>query len=142
MDDAMQSWTGSRWACYRRRLRLDHLILPVNDLGASVEFYTRVLGFGHEERPPFITLRVTPDLVIQLAPWGTQGGEHLAFALERSEFDRVLRRVREAGIEYGDAFDAVGNMRGPGRADGAHGATCSLYFFDPNRHLIEIAYYE
>jgi hypothetical protein len=80
--------------------------------------------------------------VIQLAPWGTKGGEHLAFALTRDEFEQVFRRVRAAAIEYGDAFDAVGNMRGPGRADGARGATHSLYFFDPNRHLIEVAYYE
>ena len=50
--------------------------------------------------------------------------------------------MRDTAIDYGDAFDAVGNMRGPGRADGAHGATHSLYFFDPNRHLIEVAYYE
>jgi catechol 2,3-dioxygenase-like lactoylglutathione lyase family enzyme len=133
----------ARRACYRGALRLDHLILPVNDLNASVAFYTHVVGFTHEgDRPPFASLRVTTDFVIQLAPWGTKGGEHLAFALTRDEFDQVFRRVREAGIEYGDAFDAVGNMRGPGRADGAHGATNSLYFFDPNRHLIEFAYYE
>ncbi len=124
-------------------MRLDHLILLVNDLTASVDFYTCILGLTHEgERPPFVTVRVTPDFVIQLAPWGTQGGEHLAFALTRDEFDEVFRRVRDVGIEYGDAFDAVGNMNGPGRADGAHGATHSLYFFDPNRHLIEVAYYE
>jgi catechol 2,3-dioxygenase-like lactoylglutathione lyase family enzyme len=124
-------------------LRLDHLILPVNDLNASVDFYTRVLGFTHEgARIPFATVRVTPDFVIQLAAWGTKGGEHLAFALTRDEFEQVFRRIREAGIEYGDAFDAVGNLRGPGRADGAHGTTYSLYCFDPNKHLVEVAYYE
>jgi catechol 2,3-dioxygenase-like lactoylglutathione lyase family enzyme len=123
-------------------MRLDHLILPVNDQPASVDFYVRVLGFADEgRREPFAVVRVSPDLVLQLAPWGTQGGEHLAFAMERAELDRVFTRVREAGIGYGDAFDAVGNMRGPGRADGAHGATTSLYFFDPNRHLIEILCY-
>ena len=32
--------------------RLDHLILPVNDVPASVAFYEGVLGFGCEgERP-------------------------------------------------------------------------------------------
>jgi catechol 2,3-dioxygenase-like lactoylglutathione lyase family enzyme len=124
-------------------MRLDHLILPVNDLAASLEFYTRILGFTSErQRPPFEVIRVTPDFVIQLAPWGTRGGEHLAFALSRAEFEDVFRRVREAGLEYGDAFDGVGNMRGPGRADGAHGTTESLYFFDPSRHLIEIATYD
>ena len=122
--------------------QLDHLILMVNDPRVSTEFYTRILGFADDgERPPFRVLRVAPGFVIQLAPWGTKGGEHLAFAMSRDEVDAVLGRVREAGIPYGDAFDAVGNMRGPGDADGAGGATRSLYFFDPNGHLIEVLYY-
>jgi catechol 2,3-dioxygenase-like lactoylglutathione lyase family enzyme len=123
--------------------QLDHLILAVNDAQKSVDFYTRVLGFRHEgERPPFSTVRVTPSFVLQLAPWGTQGGEHLAFAMSRAEFAEAFRRIREAGIEYGDAFESVGNMRGPGASDGAGGATRSLYLFDPSRHLIEILYYD
>jgi len=123
-------------------MRLDHLILPVNELDATLDFYTRIVGLTREpDRPPFSVLRVTPDFVVLLAPWGTKGGEHLAFAMTASELDAAFRRVREAGIEYGDAFDAVGNMRGPGVADGARGATRSLYVFDPSRHLIELACY-
>jgi catechol 2,3-dioxygenase-like lactoylglutathione lyase family enzyme len=122
---------------------LDHLILPVNDTTQSLAFYTGILGLEREtDRPPFSTVRVTPDFVLQLAPWGTSGGEHLAFAMDRRDFEAAFRRVREAGIQYGDAFDAVGNMRGPGKADGARGPTTSLYFFDPSRHLIEIICYE
>jgi catechol 2,3-dioxygenase-like lactoylglutathione lyase family enzyme len=123
--------------------QLDHLILMVNDLHASLDFYTRILGFiAAGERPPFTVVRVTPDFVIQLAPFGTSGGEHLAFAMSRAELEATFARVREAGIPYGDAFDQVGNMRGPGVADGARGATTSLYFFDPSRHLIEVACYD
>jgi catechol 2,3-dioxygenase-like lactoylglutathione lyase family enzyme len=124
-------------------VRLDHLILMVNDLERSIDFYTRILGFIAEApRPPFSTLRVSPDCVLQLAPWGTKGGNHLAFAMTREEFDGTFRRVRDAGIPYGDAFDAADNMRGPGIADGAGGATRSLYVFDPSKHLIEVMYYE
>ena len=123
-------------------VHLDHLILMVNDQAASIEFYTGILGFTDEGmRGPFAVLRVNPDCVMQLAPWGTKGGEHLAFAMTRAELDAVFGRVRSAGIPHGDAFDAVGNMRGPGVADGAKGATQSLYFFDPNKHLIEILAY-
>jgi catechol 2,3-dioxygenase-like lactoylglutathione lyase family enzyme len=122
---------------------LDHLILPVGDVDASLRFYTGVLGLTHEgERAPFTIVRVAPDLTIQLAPWGTTGGQHLAFAMPRSDFDAVFERVRAAGIDYGDAFDSVGNGRGPGEEVGARGAGASLYFFDPNRHLIEIRHYE
>ena len=62
--------------------------------------------------------------------------------LSRAEFDEVFQRVRNRAIEYGDAFDTVGNMRGPGDSDGAKGRWKAIYFFDPNRHLIEVAYYE
>ena len=124
-------------------MQLDHLILAVTNREQSIEFYTRVLGFAYEgEREPFSVIRVTPDLVLQLAPWGSKGDGHLAFSVTRSEFDEVLRRVREAGIDYGDAFNTIGNMRAPGDADGARGPGKAVYLFDPSKHLIEIRYYD
>ena len=125
--------------------QLDHTILNVNDRAKSVEFYTEVLGFGYEgerEGTPFSVIRVAPDFMLQLAPFGTKGNEHLAFSMSRAEFDRAFQRVRDRGIEYGDSFDTVGNMRGPGDSEGAKGRWKAIYLFDPNRHLIEIAYYE
>jgi catechol 2,3-dioxygenase-like lactoylglutathione lyase family enzyme len=123
-------------------VRLDHLILPVNDVPASVAFYERVLGFACEgERPPFTVLRVADDLTLQLAPWGTEGGVHLAFALPRAEFDAAFARLRAAGIPFGDSFHDVGNGRGPGDEDGARGPGKAVYVFDPSRHLIELRHY-
>ena len=122
---------------------LDHLILQVNDVEESSRFYTEILGLTNEgKRDPFTVLRVTADFTIQLAPWGTKGGEHLAFAMPRAEFEEVFRRVREGGIEFGDSFHSVGNMKGPGEEAGARGPGASLYLFDPNKHLIEIRHYE
>jgi catechol 2,3-dioxygenase-like lactoylglutathione lyase family enzyme len=124
-------------------IQLDHIILQVNDLAESIGFYTGVLGLKHEgERDPFSIIRVTSDFTIQLAPWGTRGGEHLAFAMSRKEFDEVFRRVVDGGIPYGDRYDSVGNMRGPGDEAAARGMGQALYFFDPNQHLIEIRHYE
>jgi catechol 2,3-dioxygenase-like lactoylglutathione lyase family enzyme len=123
-------------------MQLDHLILAVNDQEASTRFFTDILGLTSEGRlDPFTIIRVTPDLVLQLAPFGTHGGEHLSFSMSAEEFDAVFSRVRLAGIPYGDSFDAVGNMRGPGQQPGARGNGTSLYFFDPNQHLIEICHY-
>jgi len=122
---------------------LDHLILRVNDREESVRFYTEVLGLTYEgEQGPFAVVRVTPDLTLQLAPWGTTGGEHLAFAMPRHEFEAVFATVREKGIAFGDSFHSVGNMKGPGVESGAHGAGASLYLLDPSKHLIEIRHYE
>jgi catechol 2,3-dioxygenase-like lactoylglutathione lyase family enzyme len=133
-------------------IQLDHLILAVNDRKKSVEFFADILGLKYEgDREPFSVIRVTPDFTIQIAPWGTKGGEHLAFAMSREEFDEVFRRIIDAKIEYGDDFHSVGNMRGPGdetaestksAGGGARGPGKNLYFFDPSRHLIEIRHYE
>jgi len=122
---------------------LDHLILHVNDVERTVRFYTDILGWTNEgKREPFTVVRVTADFTIQLAPWGTKGGEHLAFAMPRAEFIEVFRRVRDSGVDFGDSFHSVGNMKGPGEEDGARGLGASLYLFDPNKHLIEVRHYE
>jgi catechol 2,3-dioxygenase-like lactoylglutathione lyase family enzyme len=124
-------------------LHLDHLIIRVNDMDASVRFYTEVLGLRSEgSEGPFGVLRVNPELTLQLAAWSTEGNEHFAFAMGKAEFEAVFKRVREAGIAYGDAFDRVGNMKGPGQESGARGVGKAVYFFDPNRHLIEIRSYD
>src|SRR5271167_4861162 len=123
--------------------QLDHIILAVNDVTQSIDFYTHILGLTYDgQREPFSMIRVTAHFVVQLAPWNTKGGEHLAFAMTRAEFEATFARIREAGIEYGDSFHAVGNMRGPGEEAGAEGMGKALYFFDPSKHLIEIRHYE
>ena len=124
-------------------ITLDHLILPVNDRAASLAFYTETLGFAYAgERPPFSVVRVNESTTLQLAPWGTEGNQHLAFALSRADFEATFARARAAGIAYGDSFHSVGNMQGPGEEDGARGPGKALYLLDPSRHLIEIRYYE
>ena len=123
-------------------MQLDHLILPVNDLAASVDFYTSVMGFQNDgESGPFTVVRVTPDLTMQLAPWGTEGGTHLAFALDRPDFDAAFERIKEAGLDWGDSFHTVGSNGEPGEEDGAHGMGATVYTFDPSKHLIEIRTY-
>ena len=122
---------------------LDHIILAVNNRDETLRFYTEVLGLTHDgEAPPFSVLRVTDRLTLQIAPWGTDGGEHLAFAMTKAEFEDVFSRVRESGIPYGDSFHEVGNMQGPGAEPGARGPGKAVYFFDPSKHLIEIRHYE
>ena len=122
---------------------IDHLILNVNDVPASVDFYVKVLGFELEgEDGPFTVIRVNEEFTLQLAPWGTGGNEHLAFALSREAFDNAFARVKEKGIPYGDSYHSVGNNLGPGVESGARGPAPTLYMNDPNNHLIEIRTYE
>ena len=122
---------------------IDHLILNVNDISASVDFYVNVLGFKNEgEDGPFTVIRVNETFTLQLAPWGTKGNEHYAFALSRDEFDRVFSSIKEKEIPYGDSFHSVGNNVGPGNETGAKGPAPTVYLNDPNKHLIEIRTYE
>lgn len=121
---------------------IDHLILKVNDLEASVEFYSEVLGFTSEGmQEPFAVVRVSESFQLQLAPWGTEGFEHLAFSVSAEEFDAIFSKVKALGIEYGPSFHSVGDNEGPGEEVGAKGAAPTLYFYDPNKHLIEIRSY-
>ena len=122
---------------------IDHLILNVNDVASSVDFYVNVLGFQLEgEDGPFMVIRVDQNFILLLGPWGTKGGEHLAFAMRREEFEKTFARVKEKGVPYGDSFHSVGNKLGPGNENGARGAGPTVYMNDPNNHLIEIRTYE
>jgi catechol 2,3-dioxygenase-like lactoylglutathione lyase family enzyme len=124
-------------------MQLDHLILAVNDIDASTRFFSDILGLACEgEAGPFRVIRVSPELTLQLAPWGTTGGQHLAFSMSPAEFDAVFARIRAGGLPYGDSYHDVGNSRGPGRELGSQGMGASLYLFDPNEHLIEIRQYD
>jgi catechol 2,3-dioxygenase-like lactoylglutathione lyase family enzyme len=122
---------------------VDHIILKVNSLEDSVAFYTSVLGFVAEGTDgPFTVVRVGPDCQLQLAPWGTAGFEHYAFAVSRTEFEQIFERIKAAGIAYGPTFASVGTNTGPGVEDGARGLAPTLYFNDPNKHLLEVRSYE
>jgi catechol 2,3-dioxygenase-like lactoylglutathione lyase family enzyme len=122
---------------------LDHLIIKVNDLEASVQFYSDILGFTPKGVDgPFAVMGVSEQLQLQFAPWGTEGFEHYAFAVSRQDFDRIFSRIREAGLDYGPSFDSVGSNTGPGVEAGARGDAPTLYFNDPNKHLLEIRTYD
>jgi catechol 2,3-dioxygenase-like lactoylglutathione lyase family enzyme len=62
--------------------------------------------------------------------------------MSKPEFEQTLARLKDAGIPYGDNFDTVGNMKGPGRASGSSPNGASIYFLDPDRHMLEIMHYE
>ena len=122
---------------------IDHMILNVNDIQSSVDFYVNILGFQLEgEDGPFTVIRISESFTLLLGPWGTKGGEHLAFAMSRREFDETFDRIKEKGIPYGDSFHSVGNNLGPGNENGARGSGPTVYVNDPNNHLIEIRTYE
>ena len=126
-------------------MELDHLILHVKDAAESITFYREIMGFSHDgPEPPFEMIRVNDRLVILLAAFGVPdiAPQHYAFALDRESFETIFARLKDRGLPYGDAFDAVGNMADPRMERGGRGNAPSLYFNDPSGHLLEIRTYD
>ncbi len=122
--------------------RIDHLVLTVADLAATVTFYTDILGMRHQ------VPKVGPEFVafgphkINLHQRGqefepksqtpTPGSGDLCFITARPMAE-VVAHLAEKG---------VGIEVGPVKRLGALGLMMSVYIRDPDRNLIEIAVYD
>src|SRR5882724_7054257 len=114
-------------------IALDHTILPVGDIAKSTQFYHQVLGLREE---PYALIRVSPTLVLQLIEQPPKFSQHLAFSMSKVEFEGTLARLKGAEIPYGDNFDTVGTMTGPGKSHGSGKNADSIYFRDPDGHML------
>ena len=119
-------------------VELDHLILRVSDVAKSVRFYHKTLGLKYE---PEALVRVSPTLVLQLIEQPPPVSQHLAFSMTKEEFDAAFARLKAMQVPYGDNFDTVGAMTGPGISNGSGKNASSIYFRDPDGHMLEIMHY-
>ena len=121
--------------------RLDHLVLTVADIDATVEFYTRVLG-------------------MKAVTFGT-GRTALAFGRSKinlhqagHEFEPKAHRPAPGSADLcliaadplGQVIEELAAHRvpieeGPVERTGATGPILSVYFRDPDRNLIEVSTY-
>ncbi len=121
--------------------RLDHLVLTVRDIGATCDFYARVLemevvAFGagrkalqfgrqkinlHERGKEFDPKAASP----------TPGSGDLCFITE-VPLPQVMDHIRSCGVEI---------LEGPVRRTGAVGPIESIYIRDPDGNLIEVSNY-
>jgi catechol 2,3-dioxygenase-like lactoylglutathione lyase family enzyme len=122
-------------------LQIDHVVLTVKDISATVSFYERVLGMQHvifEER--YHALHFGSQK-INLHPAGNEYTPHAARPLPGSgdicfvssgQIEEITAKLRREGIvvEYG-----------PVAQTGARGEMVSVYFRDPDMNLIEVACY-
>lgn len=121
--------------------RLDHLVLTVRDLDASIDFYTRVMGFEvvnfGQGRKALAFGRQKINLHPADAPLAphalapTPGSADLCF-VSVAPIDAVLAQLVAAGV----AIES-----GPVPRTGAIGPITSVYFRDPDRNLIEVSVY-
>jgi catechol 2,3-dioxygenase-like lactoylglutathione lyase family enzyme len=121
--------------------QLDHLVLTVVDIDATIDFYTRVLGmtavtFGQGRRAlqfgsQKINLHQRGHEFEPKAQQPTPGSADLCFITDVPLAD-VIAHLGDSGVPI---------VEGPVERTGANGPIRSVYVRDPDGNLIEIANY-
>lgn len=120
---------------------IDHIVLTVRDIQATVDFYQATLGmavetfggdrialkFGSQK----INLHQHGKEFDPRAESPTPGSGDLCFVTE-TPLDTAMAHVQNLGVEV---------IQGPAERSGAGGPILSFYFRDPDLNLIEIANY-
>lgn len=120
---------------------LDHLVLTVTDIPATIVFYTKVLGmsevaFGEDRRAlsfgdQKINLHQRGKEFEPKAYSPTPGSADLCF-ISDTPLPLVISELTAYGVPI---------IEGPIARTGARGPILSVYFRDPDGNLIEICHY-
>jgi catechol 2,3-dioxygenase-like lactoylglutathione lyase family enzyme len=119
---------------------LDHIVLTVADVAATVDFYTKALGmeavtFGDRKALKFgqqkINLHQRGHEFDPKAARPTPGSGDLCF-IAKEPLEEVLHHL---------ALLSIPIEQGPIERTGAMGKLLSIYLRDPDRNLIEISNY-
>ena len=124
---------------------IDHVAIRVSDLERSLAFYRDVLGLAVRDREkydrgelPFVSVAVG-GRHLHLFPTDGPidvGNEHVCLLLRSDEtdtreaIDRLLDRLRTAGVEVGDDE--------PHERLGAYGRDWAAYVSDPDGRTVEL----
>jgi catechol 2,3-dioxygenase-like lactoylglutathione lyase family enzyme len=121
--------------------RLDHFVLTVADIAATVEFYTTVLGmaevsFGAGRRAltfgnSKINLHEVGKEFEPKAERPTPGSADVCLIVE-DDIEQVIAQLTAAGVAV---------LEGPVERTGATGKIVSCYLRDPDRNLVELSNY-
>jgi catechol 2,3-dioxygenase-like lactoylglutathione lyase family enzyme len=120
-------------------LSLDHLVLTVRSIENTVRFYTTVLGmearmfgdnrtalhFGKQK----INLHQMDKPVDRNVRHATPGSADICL-LTDTAMEQAIEELKTKGVLI---------VEGPGRRTGATSALWSVYFYDPDENLVEVA---
>ena len=118
---------------------LDHLVLTVRDIDATSAFYARVLGMEPRQFAPDrfalffgaqkINLHAADRPIDPNVRHATPGSADLCF-ITQTPIAEVVRHLER---------EEVAIVTGPGERAGARSRLMSVYFYDPDENLIEVA---
>jgi catechol 2,3-dioxygenase-like lactoylglutathione lyase family enzyme len=129
--------------------QLDHVNLTVRDVERSVRFYGEVLGLPVVRRDvdasgavtfvsvkagrQIIDFRPRPDYQPPAEPDPrVHGYNHLALVIDPVDPAALIAHLRAQGVEI---------QRGPVQNGGAYGVGTAIYFYDPDRYVVELKQY-
>lgn len=117
---------------------IDHIVIPVSDIDASLHFYTEILGmeacvnqqryavkFGNQK----INLHVGKAQFLPAAQHPTFGSTDICLLAE-GNIEELKTEIESKGIKI---------EMGIVERQGAQGAIHSIYFRDPDDNLIEVS---
>jgi len=116
-------------------VQLNHTIVWCRAKQRSAAFLTELLGLGAAVRfGPFLVVEFGNGVSLDFHDVeGEIASQHYAFLVGEDDFDKILGRIREKGLEHW-ADPGQTRLGEINRRDGGRG----LYFADPDGHLLEI----
>ena len=117
---------------------IDHIVLTVSDIKASVEFYRRVLKMeevtfaGGRKALRFGNQKINLQLLGQEPRNHAQVGSGDLCLITNWSLEDVITHLLQQNIRI---------VEGPVEKSGATGAISSVYFLDPDSNLIEVGVY-
>ncbi|MBE7209584.1 MAG: VOC family protein [Gluconacetobacter diazotrophicus] len=116
-------------------MQLNHTIVWSSDQAASARFLAEMLGRPAPARfGPFHVVGLDNGVsLLFMGRVGTIQAQHHAFLVSETEFDAVMARIRERGLDHW--ADPYGRRSGAiNTDDGGRG----VYFHDPDGHDLEV----
>ncbi len=120
---------------------IDHVVFTVKDIGATCEFYSKVLGmevvtFGEGRKAltfgsQKVNLQQLGRESTLIAEKPTPGSADICFVTSAPIFE-VVAHLKSCGVRL---------VGGPVERNGARGMMMSVYFRDPDLNLVEVSNY-